>query len=95
MLLIKSDFLLRYGASEGFAAMVIEPNRQFGSFATLVRSTSHLPRLRRSANFSSTLRTLCHEHFPFETLHDVEDKRFLIINLVTMFYRSHRDQDSY
>jgi len=62
VLLSKSDFLLSYGTSEGFAAVVVESNCQFGSFATLVRSASHLPRLRRSANFSSTLWTLCHTH---------------------------------
>ncbi|HML03577.1 MAG TPA: hypothetical protein VK487_09435 [Candidatus Bathyarchaeia archaeon] len=60
--LIESDFLLSYRASEGFATMVVKSNRQFCSLATLVRSTSHLPRLRRSANFSSTLRTLWHAH---------------------------------
>jgi len=54
------DFALAKHLPEGFAAAFIKPDCEFGSFATLVFSSGHLPGLLGFADFLLALRTFSH-----------------------------------
>jgi len=56
------DFAFVKHRSEGFAAAFKKPNCKFGSSATLVFPSSHLPSLLGFADFLLALRTFSHDN---------------------------------